>query len=94
MAQTKSKQNQAKEAKTDTQKWADTIDLPVQHTMPIEQQVHLTAGLLILIGVVFGYVCTPWFYLIPLFVGIGLISSGLTGYCTMSAILRQMPWNQ
>ncbi len=91
MVKAKSKKHYAKQS---TQPHLETITLPVQHTMPVEQQVHLTAGLLILISLVFGYIFTPWFYIIALIVGVGLISSGLTGYCTMSAILRQMPWNQ
>jgi len=67
----------------------------IEHaSMPLEQQVHLTAGILIIVGMILAYVFSSLFYVIPLLVGIGFVVSGLTGHCTMSAILKEMPWNQ
>ncbi len=61
--------------------------------MPLMRQVLLVAGLLIIIGYVLSFVNPMWF-LLPLFVGIGLTVSGATGWCGMMTILTRMPWNK
>ncbi len=60
----------------------------------LQQQVPLTAGTGIVLGLIGGWYLTPWFYLLPLFIGIGLISWGITGECTIEKILNHMPWNK
>ncbi len=93
MAHTKSQQYSTQQ-QGDPDERGHITETNAPQIIPIEQQVHLTAGILILIGLALGYAFTSWFYLIPLFVAIGFISSGLSGFCTMSHMLRQMPWNQ
>ncbi len=78
--------------------WA-AAGLPVaaaQAKAPIEifRQVMIVAGAMALAGVVLGLTVSPnWFYLSGL-VGVGLMFSGITGYCLMANILRHMPWNK
>ncbi len=60
----------------------------------IQKQVPLTAGTGILIGLIGGWFITSWFYLLALFIGIGLITWGITGECTIEKILTYMPWNK
>ncbi len=69
--------------------------LPViRAAMPdLSAQVHLTAGGLTVLGILLGYFVSPAFYLLALLVGVGLIVSGATGHCTLSAALEKMPWN-
>lgn len=62
--------------------------------LPIIRQVMLTAGLLILSGLVLTYFVHPYWVGLPIFVGAGLTFSGLTGYCLMAYILEMMPWNK
>ena len=62
--------------------------------LPIIRQVMLTAGLLILIGLVLSYFVSFYWALLPLFVGAGLSFSGATGYCLMAYLLEMMPWNK
>ncbi|MEQ1714716.1 MAG: rhodanese family protein [Hyphomicrobium sp.] len=62
--------------------------------MEIIRQVMIVAGTMALMGVVLGLNVSPvWFYL-SAFVGLGLIFSGVTGYCLMAYVLRHMPWNK
>ena len=63
---------------------------------PIElmRQVMITAGLLVLAGVILGTGVDPRFYALSAFVGAGLTFSGVTGMCGMANILRRMPWNR
>lgn len=63
---------------------------------PIEimRQVQITAGSLVVIGVLLGALVNPWFYGLSAFVGAGLVFSGASGTCAMAAMLRFMPWNR
>ncbi|MGA8903369.1 YgaP-like transmembrane domain [Bradyrhizobium sp.] len=37
---------------------------------------------------------TPWFFIVPGFVGAGLLLAGLTGFCGMARLLMRAPWNR
>lgn len=64
-----------------------------QKTFTPERQVRLTAGIVVLVGLLLGLFISEWFYLFPLFMGMGLISAGLTGHSILTAVLSHMPWN-
>jgi len=72
--------------------------LPVteDRKQPIEimRQVQITAGVLILIGVVLGWQVHPGFYGLSAFVGAGLTFAGVSGTCMMANLLSIMPWNR
>lgn len=61
---------------------------------PIERQVRLVAGLLVLAGAVGGFMVHPAFFGLSAFVGAGLTFSGLTNWCGMGLLLQRMPWNR
>lgn len=65
-------------------------------SQPIEimRQVQITAGALVLIGVVLGLFVAPGFFGLSAFVGGGLVFAGTTGWCGMANLLRIMPWNR
>jgi len=54
----------------------------------------LTAGLLVALGTLLAATVSPWFLIVPGFVGCGLIFSGATGSCGMATMLGMMPWNR
>lgn len=58
------------------------------------RQVQITAGILVLLGVIFSFVFSQYFVLLSGFVGLGLLLSGITGYCGMARLLMNMPWNK
>lgn len=60
----------------------------------LERQVRITAGLLVLIGVVLGFQVNANFFLLSGFVGAGLIFAGVTDTCMMGMLLARMPWNR
>ncbi|WP_310533900.1 rhodanese family protein [Novosphingobium sp.] len=62
--------------------------------MEINRQVQITAGLLILTGVVLGFLVSPVWFGLSGFAGAGLIFSGLSGTCAMARVLMAMPWNK
>jgi hypothetical protein len=49
---------------------------------------------MVLIGVVLGFVVSPWFFALSGFVGAGLTFAGLSGTCAMASLLAVMPWNR
>ena len=62
--------------------------------LEIMRQVQITAGALVLIGVLLGVFVAPGFFALSAFVGAGLTFSGLPGWCGMANLLRVMPWNR
>ena len=62
--------------------------------LPLMRQVFIGAGGLVLGGIILTHFVNYNFILLPLFVSIGLLMSGLTGWCGMALILSKMPWNK
>ncbi|MEI6642650.1 MAG: rhodanese family protein [Novosphingobium sp.] len=69
---------------------ADNSKAPLE----IMRQVQITAGALVVIGVVLGLVVQPAFLGLSAFVGAGLLFAGSTGWCGMAKLLAMMPWNR
>ncbi len=57
-------------------------------------QVEITAGLLILLGVVLLGAVNPWFIVLSAVAGVGAAQAEITGTCMMALILKHMPWNR
>jgi rhodanese-related sulfurtransferase len=72
--------------------------LPVERNpaapMELNRQVQITAGLMILTGVVLGFLVSPLWFGLSGFVGAGLTFAGLSGTCAMARLLMLMPWNR
>jgi rhodanese-related sulfurtransferase len=62
--------------------------------LEISRQVQMTAGALVLAGVLLGALVQPVFYAFAALIGAGLLYSGVSGTCGMAVILRRMPWNR
>lgn len=62
--------------------------------IPVERQVRIGAGLLVLTGSLLGLLVNPLYTLIAVFVGCGLVFAGVTGWCGMGLVLAKMPWNR
>lgn len=60
----------------------------------INRQVQITAGSLILGGVILAQLLDPAFLWLSGFVGAGLLFAGLSGWCGMAQLLASMPWNR
>lgn len=62
--------------------------------MELNRQVQITAGLMILAGVLLGFTAAPGWFLLSGFVGAGLTFAGVTGTCGMARLLMLAPWNR
>jgi rhodanese-related sulfurtransferase len=62
--------------------------------LELQRQVQIGAGSLAFAGTLLGLFASPWFFAVPAFVGAGLITAGVTGFCGMARILMRAPWNR
>ncbi|MCA9310581.1 MAG: rhodanese family protein, partial [Phycisphaerales bacterium] len=62
--------------------------------LDVMRQVQVTAGSMVLLGVVLGITVSPYFLILSGFVGAGLVFAGLSGWCGMAMLLSRMPWNR
>jgi rhodanese-related sulfurtransferase len=75
-----------------------TAGLPValdrRQPLELQRQVQIAAGSLGLLGTLLGLLLSPWYFVIPIFVGAGLITAGVTGFCGVTRLLMRAPWNR
>jgi rhodanese-related sulfurtransferase len=69
---------------------------PTPRTKPIElqRQVQITAGLLVLTGLLLSWYLSPLFLGLSGFIGAALVFAGVSGWCGMARVLGAMPWNR
>jgi len=65
-----------------------------KQTVSLERQVRIAAGTLVALGVLAGATLSPWWLVLPAFVGCGLVFAGVTDTCGMAMLLANMPWNR
>ena len=68
----------------------------IDRSKPIElqRQVQITAGTLIVLGLLLSWLVSSLFLGLTAFIGIGLIFAGVSGWCGMARLLGVMPWNR
>ena len=62
--------------------------------MSLERQVRIAAGALAGAGGALAVAVSPWFGLLPAFVGAGLVYAGITDRCGMGMLLGRLPYNR
>ncbi|MBL9217973.1 MAG: DUF2892 domain-containing protein [Opitutaceae bacterium] len=60
--------------------------------MKIDLFIRALAGSMVLLGVALALFMSPWWLLLPCFVGLNLIQSAFTGFCPPSIVLRKLGW--
>ncbi len=65
-----------------------------RYVLPLDRQVRIAIGILVLLGAVLGYLVSPWFYGLSAYCGAGLVFAGITDICPLSWTIAKMPWNQ
>lgn len=63
--------------------------------LPLERQVHIAISMLILLGLsLHALLDNTAFLILPLIAGLGLLNSGITGWCGLAKLMAKMPWNK
>lgn len=72
------------------------LPVAVDRRQPLElqRQVQIGAGGMAFVGTLLGILLSPWFLAVPLFVGAGLLTAGITGFCGLARLLARAPWNR
>lgn len=70
------------------------VVVDLSQPIDMQRQVQIVAGGIGLAGTVLGTLVSPAFYIVPAFVGAGLLFAGITGFCGMARILMLAPWNR
>ncbi|MDA9934298.1 rhodanese-like domain-containing protein [Rubripirellula sp.] len=79
-----------------TQAWQAT-GLPIEQNeqvISLERQVRIAAGTVTLLGILLAYLIHPFFLVVAIFVGAGLVFAGISDTCGMGLLLSRMPWNR
>lgn len=59
----------------------------------LERQVRIVAGAISALGALLALTIDPWFALVPLFIGSGLLFAGVSDTCAMAMLLARLPYN-
>ncbi len=62
--------------------------------LPVQQQMQIGAGSMIILATLLGTLVNPAAYLLAGGIGFGLLYAGCTGRCSVSRMLAHMPWNK
>jgi len=62
--------------------------------LPLDRQTQIASGFIAFSGTILGTLINHGFYILPGFIGVGLMFAGLTGWCGMAKLLAKMPWNR
>jgi hypothetical protein len=61
--------------------------------LSLQRQTYLVLGVLVLLGSALAVWVSPWFLLLPAALGLGMITAGTFGVCTMTRVLSNLPGN-
>lgn len=61
--------------------------------MSVMRQAQLVIGTCVAAGTALGAFVSPWFLVVPAFMGIGLAFAGATGFCGLAVLMGKLPWN-
>lgn len=58
--------------------------------MNIDRVVFLFAGTMVLVGLALAEFVSPYWLLLPAFVGLNLFQSAITGFCPLAIVLKKL----
>jgi hypothetical protein len=58
--------------------------------MCVERAIYVLAGSFVLTGTILAILISPWFLILPAFVGTNLLQSAFTGFCPAEKIFRRL----
>ncbi len=58
--------------------------------MSIDRMVFAFAGCFVLVGVALSWLVSPWWLLVPAFVGANMLQAAFSGFCPLAKILKSL----
>lgn len=65
-----------------------------RRVLPLDRQVRIATGMIVVAGVVLGAAVNPLWYLLAGGMGAGMIFAGVTNWCGLAIVVSKMPWNE
>ncbi len=62
--------------------------------MTLENSIRLMAGALVLLSVSFGYLVSPFWFILTSFVGLKLVQSSFTKFCPAEMVFARLFYNK
>jgi len=62
--------------------------------MNIDRAVFTLAGSMLLVGLALGWLVSPYWLLLPAFVGLNMVQAAFTGFCPAAIIFRRLGLKQ
>jgi DUF2892 family protein len=56
----------------------------------IDRAVLMFAGFVVLLGLVLGYLVSPYWYLLTAFAGFNMIQASITGFCPAAMVFKKL----
>jgi rhodanese-related sulfurtransferase len=70
------------------------VEVDCSQPISLLRQMQIVAGSLVAVGTALGVLVSPWFLLLPGFVGAGLVYAGVSETCMMMQLLTKLPYNR
>ncbi len=67
--------------------------MPSATSIDLQGQTRLVIGIALILSAAASYWLSPYFLVVPLFLGIGLVRAGVTGSCPLTNGLARLPMN-
>ena len=58
--------------------------------MNVDRAVFAMAGSMVLLGLLFAWVFSPWWLLLDAFVGLNMLQASVTRFCPLALILKRL----
>jgi hypothetical protein len=58
--------------------------------MTIDNAVLSFAGAIVLLGLLLGWLVSPYFYLLSAFAGLNMLQAGITGFCPAAMMFKRL----
>ena len=58
--------------------------------MSIDRVVFAFAGTVVLAGTLLGWIVSPWWLLLPVFVGANMLQAAFTSWCPLAMLLKRL----
>lgn len=70
------------------------VEVKSNKFIPLDRQVQLTIGILTVFSAFLGFLVNINFLILTIFIGLGLVFAGFTGFCPLANLIAKMPWNR
>jgi Protein of unknown function (DUF2892) len=61
-----------------------------EYVMNVDKAVLMFAGFVVLLGLAFGYMVSPYWYLLTAFAGLNMFQASISGFCPAAMVFKKL----